>query len=191
MDERESSEAQLWRRGLEGDAGAFGEIFDLHKDRVFRHAFRLLLDRHDAEDVTGTVFLELWRRRSSVRIVDGSLLPWLLVTTGHAASNTRRATSRYRRLLDRIPRGEHPAAVEDEALARLAPLGDDLHHALQQLGPIDRSLATLVIIEGYPIKDAAELLNLTPAAAKTRLSRAKTRLRISLAPALSGQGDPS
>ncbi|MGD8167175.1 RNA polymerase sigma factor [Herbiconiux sp. P16] len=191
MDESESSEARLWRRGLDGDAGAFGEIFDLHKDRVFRHAFRLLLDRHDAEDVTGTVFLELWRRRTGVRVVNGSLLPWLLVTTGHAAANTRRSTSRYRKLLDRIPRGEHPPAVEDEALARLAPLGEELHEALQQLGPVDRSLATLVIVEGYPIKDAAELLNLTHAAAKTRLSRAKTRLRTSLAPALSAQGDLS
>ena len=191
MDDSESSEVRVWRRGLEGDAGAFGEIFDLHKDRVFRHAFRILLDRHDAEDVTGTVFLELWRRRKSVRIVDGSLLPWLLVTTAHAASNTRRSTSRYRRLLDRIPRTEHTPDAEDEALARLAPLGAELLEAMQQLGPIDRSLATLVIVEGYPVKDAAELLDLSPAAAKTRLSRAKSRLRTTLTPALSTQGDLS
>lgn len=191
MDDSESSEASLWRRGLDGDARAFGEIFDLHKDRVFRHAFKLLLDRHDAEDVTGTAFLELWRKRTSVRMVDGSLLPWLLVTVGHAASNTRRSTFRYRKLLDRIPRGHHPAAAEDEALDRLAPLGEDLHKAMQQLGPIDRSLATLVILEGYQVKDAAELLHLSHAAAKTRLSRAKNRLRITLAPALSGQGDHS
>lgn len=191
MDGSESSEARLWRRGLDGDDVAFGEIFDLHKDRVFRHAFRLLLDRHDAEDVTGTAFLELWRKRTSVRIVDGSLLPWLLVTAGHAAANTRRSTSRYRKLLDSIPRTENNPAVEDEALARLAPLGDELHEAMRQLGPIDRSLATLVIVEGYPIKDAAELLNLSPSAAKTRLSRAKARLRSTLAPALSGQGDLS
>ncbi|MCS5724080.1 sigma-70 family RNA polymerase sigma factor [Herbiconiux sp. CPCC 203407] len=191
MGDTESSEAGIWRRGLEGDAKAFGEIFDLHKDRVFRHAFRLLLDRHDAEDVTGTVFLELWRKRTRVRVVDGSLLPWLLVTAGHAAANTRRATSRYRALLDRIPRTEHLPAVEDEVLARLAPLGEDLHRLLQQLGPIDRSLATLVIVEGYPIGEAAELLKLTPAAAKTRLSRMKARLRLTIAPALSGQGDIS
>ena len=43
MDDSESSEVGAWRRGLEGDAGAFGEIFDLHKDRVFRHAFRNIL----------------------------------------------------------------------------------------------------------------------------------------------------
>jgi RNA polymerase sigma factor (sigma-70 family) len=188
MDDSESSEATLWQRGLGGDEEAFGEIFDLHKDRVFRHAFRLLLDRHDAEDATGTAFLELWRKRRTVRLVEGSLLPWLLVTAGHASSNIRRSTARYRRLLDRVPRGEHPPAVEEVALARLAPLGDELQQAFQQLGPIDRSLAALVIVEGYPIKDAADLLGLTPAAAKARLSRIKARLRTSLAPARSGQG---
>lgn len=191
MGDTESGEASIWRRGLEGDAKAFGEIFDLHKDRVFRHAFRLLLDRHDAEDVTGTVFLELWRKRASVRVVDGSLLPWLLVTAGHAAANTRRATSRYRALLDRIPRAEHPPAAEDEVLARLAPLGEDLPQLLQQLGSVDRSLATLVIVEGYPIGEAAELLHLTTAAAKTRLSRLKARLRITAEPAFSREGDLS
>jgi RNA polymerase sigma-70 factor (ECF subfamily) len=68
----------LWSRGVDGNGSAFGELFDIHHDRVFRHAYRLVENRHDAEDVTATAFLELWRRRADVRLVDGSVLPWLL-----------------------------------------------------------------------------------------------------------------
>jgi RNA polymerase sigma-70 factor (ECF subfamily) len=191
MDDSESSETRLWRRGLDGDAQAFGEIFDLHKNRVFRHAFRLVLDRHDAEDITATVFLELWRKRTSVRVVDGSLLPWLLVTAGHTAGNLRRSTARYRRLLDRVPRLEHVPSGEDEAMAHVAPMSGELLDAMMTLAPLDQSLATLVIVEGYPVNDAAVLLGLTPGAAKTRLSRAKSRLRSSLSPVLLEQGNQS
>ncbi|MCS5732306.1 RNA polymerase sigma factor [Herbiconiux daphne] len=193
MDDHDSAEAALWQRGLENDPRAFGEIFDLHKDRVFRHAFRLLLNTHDAEDVTGTAFLELWRRRNSVRIVDGSLLPWLLVTVSNAASNARRSTARYRKLLDKLPRSESPATIEEEAVDRLEPFDEHLKSAMQALDPLDRNLVTLVILEGYPIRDAADLLTMSPGSAKTRLSRIKRNLRTDLAGtyAPSGQGEHS
>lgn len=182
MEQTQTDEAELWRRGLGGDAGAFGAIFDRHKDRVFRHAYRLLADRHDAEDATATAFLELWRRRTAVRVVDGSLLPWLLVTVGHAASNLSRSTARYRRLLDRLPRGEHTPAGDAAVDERLAPFGEELHEGWRRLGAVDRDLAALVILEGYPVREAAEALGLTPGAAKTRLSRVKARLRAQLVP---------
>jgi RNA polymerase sigma-70 factor (ECF subfamily) len=177
----ESDEAALWARGRDGHGAAFGEIFDLYKDRVFRHAFRLLRDRHDAEDVTGTAFLELWRRRASVRVVGGSVLPWLIVVTTNAALNTRRSTRRYRTLLDKVPRGDvHPSA-EDEALARADALSPDLHDRIRQLDGTDRGLVVLVIIEGYPVADAAGALGITPGTARTRLSRLRERLRTNLA----------
>jgi RNA polymerase sigma-70 factor (ECF subfamily) len=42
-------------------------LFDRHRDRVFRHAYRLAGQRHDAEDIMSTAFLELWRGRLKVR----------------------------------------------------------------------------------------------------------------------------
>ena len=99
-------EAVTWRLALAGDGDAFGLIFDAHSGRVYRHARRLTNGVHDAEDVLGAAFLELWRRREDVRVVDGSVLPWLLVTTlalgsliSTAAALTlgARATVEYRR----------------------------------------------------------------------------------------------
>ncbi|NQX34476.1 RNA polymerase sigma factor [Herbiconiux sp. VKM Ac-2851] len=193
MNENHSDEVELWRRAREGDAAAFGAIFDLHKDRVFRHAYRILLDWHEAEDVAGTSFLELWRSQRSVRVVDGSVLPWLLVTVSNVASNAKRSTSRYRKLLDRIPRTDPVPAVDEEALARLAPFGQELEDAMRNLNEVDRHLASLVILEGYTILDAAQVLNISPGSAKTRLSRMKGRLRdrLSSPTASAPQGEPS
>ena len=73
-----STDEELWRRAIEGDSLAFGEIFDRHNLRVLRHSFRVLGVKEDAEDVTAIVFLEAWRRRRHVRIVNGSVIAWLL-----------------------------------------------------------------------------------------------------------------
>ncbi len=70
----------VWHDVLEGDARQFGLIWDRHRDRVLRHLLKTGALSADAEDLTAIVFLELWRRRASVRFVDGSLLPWLIVT---------------------------------------------------------------------------------------------------------------
>ena len=71
-------EAGLWARSLDGDAEAFGVLFDQHRDRVFGQASRLVGGRHEAEDIAASAFLELWRRRNDVRLVGGSVLPCLV-----------------------------------------------------------------------------------------------------------------
>lgn len=64
-------EEGLWHRSVQGQGDAFGVLYDLHRDRVFRHAYRLCGNHHDAEDVMAASFLELWRRRKQVRIGTG------------------------------------------------------------------------------------------------------------------------
>lgn len=62
-------EQTSWTRALDGDGEGFATIFDSHRDRVYRHALWLTGNVHDAEDLTAGAFLELWRRRKSVRVV--------------------------------------------------------------------------------------------------------------------------
>lgn len=94
----EFDDERLWSRSIKGDGEAFRALYIRHRDRIFRHAYRLSGDRQDAEDIMATAFLELWRRRAKVRVVEGSVLPWLLVTTTNTARNSGRAALRYRRL---------------------------------------------------------------------------------------------
>jgi RNA polymerase sigma-70 factor (ECF subfamily) len=178
--ESRSSELSLWTASRGGDQSAFGLLFDLHKDRVFRHAFRLLSDRSDAEDVLGTVFFELWRKRNAVHVVDGSILPWLLLTATKTALNLQRATRRYRLLLSRLPREDQELSAEDQAYLRSNGLSPELDLAIRGLSPVDQGLVALVMIEGYPIAEAATALEIGSTVARKRLSRLRVRLRDSL-----------
>lgn len=176
MDATRSGDAETWERGSSGEGSAFALIFDQHRARVFRHAYRLLADTDDAEDATAIAFLELWRRRASVRLVGGSVLPWLLVTTTNTARNLTRSRRRYRALLDTLPHGEHHRSAEDVALSD--ELADQrLATALAQLSPTDLHLVTLVMIEGYSPTDAAPVLGLSAGTTRTKLHRARAALR--------------
>jgi len=117
-------------------------------------------------------FLELWRRRDAVRVVDGSPLPWLLATTTNALRNLQRAAARYRRLLDALPRAADAASAEEAAFA-----DEDALALLAPLGAVDRQLVTLVHLEGYRADEAAVVLGVSAVAARARLSRARAKLR--------------
>ena len=175
----ELDDRALWDRVLKGDQRAFGMLFDEHRDRVFRVLLLSSAVAADAEDLTAVVFLELWRRRHSARFVDRSLLPWLLVTAGNVARNASRSRRRYERFLASVPAPEiepdFSLAVAEHLDTR--PAVDALNEALARLATVDHALITLTAIEGYTLAEAAEAIGITYGAAKTRLSRARRRLR--------------
>jgi RNA polymerase sigma factor (sigma-70 family) len=171
-------EATAWVAVLANDGDAFVAIFDQHRDRVYRHALRMTANVHDAEDVTAGAFLELWRRQKSVRVVDGSVLPWLLVTTTNLARNLTRGLRRYRALIAALPRAEVAPSAEDVALEQMAEfeIAAKVRDALSGLSPSDAALITLIMFEHYSPAQAASALGITDGAARTRLHRARTRM---------------
>lgn len=63
----EPSDVQLWQRAADGEAAAFGVLFERHARGVYNACFRRTGEWSAAEDVTAVVFLEAWRRRADVR----------------------------------------------------------------------------------------------------------------------------
>ena len=182
MKDPSADEDVLWAAALAQDGPAFGRLFDLHRDAVLRQALRLLSSPADAEEVAASAFFELWRKRESVSLVNGSLLPWLLVTTANLSRNSSRSLMRRERLLRRAPRDHDDA--EARAFARI---DDDLPRselvvALRRLPRRDAALVTMAALEGYRVAEIAQLLGLTENAARVRLHRAHKRLRGLLAP---------
>lgn len=173
-----STDRAVWDAVLAGDSQQFGNLYDRHRDRVFRHALRLLEDHTEAEDLTAIAFLELWRRRASVRFVEDSLLPWLLVTTGNAARNARRARRRHARILVKLP----PPEIEPDLSVRADERLDNaagtaaLSAAISRLPVMDRELLTLTALEGLSLHQASAALGITYGAAKTRMSRVRRKL---------------
>lgn len=165
----DATDADEWAFALRGDGEAFGRIFDRHRHRVFRHSVHLVPTPTDADDVVAVVFFEAWRKRETVRFVNGSLLPWLLVTATNTARNVHRGSRRHRALLDRLP-----AAAPSEFVA---DIGDsEAEAALRRLSLADRQIITLCVLEGFSEAEAATALGIARGTVKSRLSRAKKRL---------------
>ena len=163
-------DAEDWVCVLSGDGEAFGRLFDRRKEQVRRQARRLLDREADVEDAVAVVFLEVWRRREAARLVGGSLMPWLTVTTTNVARNIRRGRRRYEGLLRQLPgpadQIDPAQAVEDRQVLA----------ALRALPLTDQQVLTLCVLEGWPEREAATALGVAPGTVKSRLHRAKRRL---------------
>ena len=184
MTDSPGDEADRWQAAVGGDSAAFGELYDAHRDRVFGHALRLTRSSHDAEDVTALVFLEAWRRRDRVRLVDGTILPWLLVTTGYVIRNLERSRRRHRAAMASVPPAEATPDFTDSVDERLdgTRAAGRLREAFTALPARDQDVLTLCVLEELPLAEAAEVLRLPLGTVKSRLSRAKHRLGAALTP---------
>lgn len=172
------SDASLWLEAVAGTESAFAVLFDRHRARIFRKAYSRLRNVHDAEDVVAMVFLEAWRSREKVRIVDGSLLPWLLSVTTYLTLNSDRAARRYRRLLAKLPIA--PSAdpvpdVDDRLDSR--ERADMLTQALRRLSAVERTVVDLCLVEELSMATVAGVLDVPIGTVKSRLNGARRKLR--------------
>ncbi|WP_404474144.1 RNA polymerase sigma factor [Microbacterium aerolatum] len=176
------SDGELLFRLSRGDEPAYRMLHDRHQMPVFRLSLVLMRTSWDAEEVASTAFFELWRKREKVRVVDGSVLPWLLATTSFAAKNSLRSRRRYQRLLSRIPHdGDVPDHADEVARAMDSlKISQSVREALLHLNPREASVVVLCVIHELPVSEAAVVLGVPEGTVKSRLSRVKARLRSEL-----------
>jgi RNA polymerase sigma-70 factor (ECF subfamily) len=77
---KEQAPEELLDRIVQGDAGAFSELYDLYAPRVYGLIAHILPAREAAEDVLEEVFLRVWTQGASLNREDGSVAAWLVVT---------------------------------------------------------------------------------------------------------------
>ncbi|MEU9045975.1 MULTISPECIES: RNA polymerase sigma factor [unclassified Kitasatospora] len=166
-----------------GDPNVFGELFDLHARSVYNHAFRLTADWSAAEDVMSATFMEAWRLRGRVAAEGGSLRPWLLGIATNLARNHCRSNRRYRAAAAALA-ATGPSVVEIPDHAEdVAGRVDDRRRiaatmaAMGSLRRPEREVLILCLWEGLEYAEAAEALGIPLGTVRSRLSRARTRLR--------------
>ncbi|MDP8959594.1 MAG: sigma-70 family RNA polymerase sigma factor [Actinomycetota bacterium] len=167
------TDQELLARFLDGDATAFEAVMRRHEDRVFAVCLRLLRDREAALEATQETFLTLFRKadRFSGRSALGTWLYRVAVNTCYDQLRRER-----RQRADPLPVGHDPVdptASDPFAAVELRP---DLERALGALSPEFRAVVTLSDLEGLPLQDVAEVLDLPVGTVKSRLFRARQRL---------------
>ncbi|MFE9428053.1 RNA polymerase sigma factor [Kitasatospora sp. NPDC006697] len=162
-----------------GDQSTFGELFDDHAQALLGYAARTLGDRTAAEDVVSLTFLEAWRLRATLRPEGEDVRPWLFGIATNVLRNTTRAARRHRAALARLPAREAVPDFAEELAGRL----DDTarlaaaRRALDRLRRAEREVFVLCVWSGLGYAEAAEALGVPVGTVRSRLSRARGRLR--------------
>lgn len=185
-----SSEADLARSCRRGDAEAWRELVRRFTPLVYRLSHRMLRDGAEAEDVSQEVFLRMHRS------FDGydptrPLAPWVSRTTYHACLRRLQASARKAGRLEREPSlaaGVDPDAPSPEQAAEAGEAAALLARAVEELPAQDRALLDLRYREGLSDAEVSEATGMPVNTVKTRLFRARARLRGWLAPLLT-RGD--
>ncbi|MGW4897051.1 RNA polymerase sigma factor [Kitasatospora sp. NPDC004240] len=186
-------ELSLRARLRAGDQRAFGELFDEHAQDLYRYAVRVSGDWAVGEDVVQLTFLEAWRLRGKLREEGESVRPWLFGIAANVLRNTARAARRHRAAMERMPAREVVPDFADELVGRL----DDsaqlaaAHRALARLRKAERDVFTLCVWAGLDYAGAAQALGVPVGTVRSRLSRARTRLRRLAEEELRGGAEPA
>jgi RNA polymerase sigma-70 factor, ECF subfamily len=187
LPERTTDEVLLKRAG-EGDQAAFLELYDRHRQPIFRFAYRLLGEVDIAEDVTHDCFLSLIRKPENFRPERAPLRTYLFAAARNLALKYFRETGRET-TLDEVteepqlsPRQEPLRKLLDEELAA------EVRRAVFTLPPLQREALILFEYEGLSLNEIAGITGADVGAVKGRLYRARERLKSILRPYIdSGQ----
>jgi RNA polymerase sigma-70 factor, ECF subfamily len=181
----------LWMQVRSGSPEALGSLFERHARAVYNYCFRRTADWGMAEDLTSAVFLEAWRRRQDVSAPDDSMLPWLLGVATNLLRNARRALRRHHGTLGRFPVWQtDPDFAED--VARRLDAERRMRSVLEVVGQLPRQDQEVLALCGWmelSYEHAARALGIPVGTVRSRLSRARARLRELSGPSEQKEGD--
>jgi RNA polymerase sigma factor (sigma-70 family) len=162
-------------------APTWAEIVEKHSARVFRLAYRLTGNRHDAEDLTQDVFVRVFRALPT--FTPGNFDAWIHRITTNLFLDSARRRKRIRFDALDPEAGERladPAAGPDEQY-HLSNLDGDVRRALMALRPEFRAAVVLADIEGLPYDEVADALGIKLGTVRSRIHRGRAQLREQLA----------
>src|SRR5882757_3256068 len=155
------------------------DIVREHGDRVYRLAYRLAGNQHDAEDITQETFIRVFKSLSNYQPV--TFEGWLHRITTNLFLDMVRRRSRLR--MDGLPedtdrlRGKGPSPEEIYSRTHLDP---DLQAALDDLAPEFRAAVVLCDVEGLSYEEIGATLGVKLGTVRSRIHRGRQALRLAL-----------
>ena len=180
-----SEELMLVQAAKGGDVAAFEELVKRYDRNVFRIAQHITQNREDAEDVVQDAFLKAYQNLEQFQ-GQSKFYTWLVrIAVNEALMRLRRRRPERMVSLDEdvkteddsVPREVADWAPNPEQLYKQSELKDILTRTIQGLPPSFRTVFVLRDVEGLSTEEAAEALDLSIPAVKSRLLRARLQLR--------------
>ncbi|WP_338471376.1 RNA polymerase sigma factor SigW [Niallia sp. XMNu-256] len=169
---------------LKGDQNAFGEIVEMYKDKVYQISYRMLGNRHEAEDIAQEAFLRAYVNIQSYN-TEYKFSTWLYrITTNLCIDRIRKKKPSYYldaevsgteglNMYSQIPSTTRLPEDDVESLE----LQDTIQKEIMKLPEKYRSVIVLKYIEELSLKEISEILDMPLGTVKTRIHRGREALR--------------
>lgn len=175
-------QAAALERARAGDASAYTTLICAHRGEALRLARSVTRSTADAEDAVQEATLKAWRAMPGFR-AGASFRPWLMAIVANEARDRVRENSRRGQLAARAAEAERVSAGgvgDEQSPDRLLIVAEEAAHvreAVSFLPDRDREAIELRYREGLSEDEMAARLNCAPGTVKSRLARARARLR--------------
>lgn len=182
-------EAEIIKRCKANDREAFNVLVRKHDKKVFNVCFRILGNRHEAEDVAQEVFITVYRAINSFR-GDSAFSTWIHRVAVNNCKNRLKYLKRRRYFKTEsmdgtIDTGEGEVAKEFGDTEGLSPedslgagqMGDEIQQAIDDLDEEYKSVIVMRDVQGFSYEEISEMLELKEGTVKSRIHRARLELK--------------
>jgi len=179
-------ERSLLRRLRDRDERAFRELIETHRDRVFNITYRMLGNRHEAEDVAQEVFITVFKTIETFQ-EKSKFSTWLYrVTVNHCKNRIKYLARRHDRDRDELDETAHATNgaasnpirhVQPDRALEGAQMEKLLQEAIANLEEDQRAVVILRDVEDLSIEEICDITGLPDGTVKSRLHRARLVLR--------------
>jgi len=169
------AEEDLIARAVQGDADAFGDLYERYLTLIYRYVFYRVNDVAEAEDLTEQVFLKAWEALGHYQIRAVPFSAWLYRIAHNVVVDRHRAHKETLPLNGQLVLPDVTSGPEDRLDWRETI--DSLAHALSQLSPIHQQVLTLRFVSGLSHAETARVLERSEEAVRVLQHRALGALR--------------
>jgi RNA polymerase sigma-70 factor, ECF subfamily len=166
----------LIEKARSNDAGAFGKLYDMYVDRIYKHVYYRVGNPTDVEDITQEVFTKAWQAIGRYRITTTPFLAWLMRISHNMVVDYYRKRKKNESYLDDDSWIVDPAPTPEES----AELGYDqkrLRRAILELQGDQQQVLMMHFIEGFTCAEIAAAIGKKEGAIRVIQHRALAKLR--------------
>jgi len=168
-------ESILVQKAIGHDANAFGRLYDMYVDRVYRNIYYRIGNEADTEDLTQEVFLKAWQAIDRYKKTASPFIAWLMTISHNLVIDFYR-TRKDRAYLEAEVLADD-SAPDPERTAEASIKQQRLRRAILQLGGDEQQVVILRLIEDFEFTEIASLLKKKEGNIRVILHRALVRLR--------------
>jgi len=162
-------------RAAAGDVEAFGRLYDIYADRIYRHIYYKTSSVEDARDLTHDVFIEAWQALPRYKRTKTPFLGWLFTICRHTVIDYYRTRKDHAYLNNEIIIEDYeksPEKLVDEQFTQ-----QEVRRAILKLPEVQQQVILMSFIEGFEYSEIASSLNKSEGNIRVIVHRALKKMR--------------